>query len=70
MSEKIAKLLFPINCSNNFKIEADGRCYSDSCMMNADPELKEKIARQGCKAFNMAEVQVLETHKNKQTGKK
>ena len=65
MSEKIAKLLFPINCSNNYKIEADGRCYSNSCMMNADPKLKEKIARQGCKAFNMPEVQAIETRTDK-----
>lgn len=57
MSQKdIAKALFPINCRHNFKIEKDGKCYSDECMMNGHSELRLKIKTQGCKCFNMKEV--------------
>ena len=53
----IVKALFPINCRYNFKVEPNGKCYSSECMMNQDPELKLKIKKNGCKCFEMPEVQ-------------
>lgn len=59
MSAEIVKALLPLNCRYNFHIESDGKCYSRLCMMNGDPKLKEKIAKQGCGVFDMPEVKAL-----------
>ena len=55
----MAKLLFPVNCRYNFKVEKDGKCYSTTCMMNNDDQLSFRIKQEGCKCFEMPEVQEL-----------
>lgn len=53
----VVKVLWPINCRYNFKIEKDGKCYSTECMFNVDLIMKRKIKKQGCKIFKSPEVQ-------------
>ena len=59
MNGQMMKELQKLNCRYNFKGEKDGKCYSKSCVMNADSVLKEKIKKNGCKVFLSKEVQDL-----------
>ncbi len=54
MKGLIENLLF-VNCRHNYKIESDGACRSTTCMLNQDPETKEKVKKYGCKIFKEAE---------------
>lgn len=53
-----------VNCAFNCKIKKNKKCYSAECMMNADSELKERIADSGCEVYRRPEVQeVIKRHK-------
>ncbi len=49
-NKEILELLLPINCRNNQNI-IDGECFSATCMMNTNEEVKKKIEEKGCLCF-------------------
>lgn len=40
--------LAQINCSNNYKKEKNGKCYSAKCMFNQNTEIANRIKKEGC----------------------
>jgi len=53
--------LLRLNCEYCCKVEPDGRCYSEECMMNTYPEIREKIKEQGCRTYAMLLNKLLRT---------
>lgn len=49
--KEVLEELVPINCKYNFKVEDNGRCYSQNCMMNQDPVIATRIKNEGCIIF-------------------
>ena len=49
-SQLIEQLLL-LNCHHHCKIEEDGKCHNQLCMMCIDPEVKKMIKEEGCQNF-------------------
>lgn len=50
-ADEMVKGLLPINCFYNFKIAADGKCYSSECMLNQDLLVSANIHLNGCMVY-------------------
>ena len=57
--DELPNKLQALNCRYNFKVEKNGKCYSEDCVMNCHFELKEDIKKNGCKVYQRKEVQDL-----------
>lgn len=49
-------VLWPLNCAYNCKPNADGTCFSKTCMFNQDESISKDIAENGCRVFKSKPV--------------
>jgi hypothetical protein len=49
--EDLIEKLLLMNCHKLCKIEEDGKCYNQFCLMGIDPEVREIIKKEGCLNF-------------------
>jgi hypothetical protein len=60
MSKELIESILPVNCANNYKEEnrtGQCKCYSTTCMLNANDEVAQNISKNGCIIYKTESVQ-------------